>query len=194
MKPPLTLFQRGALSLGIMVGPRSILKCFALAGALALPAPASPQDVSAPCRLCSPDDGKNEDKPKTPVSLDVETSLDFDRLILASRGIGSAELGPDGARIVSGSVASMGARAMVGEVVVRGEPGRPLRVMLPDSIELFGLAGGTIQLESIRSDLPSMPKLDSNGTLRFRFGGSVRIVGDADGEFRGSIPLDVEYL
>jgi hypothetical protein len=66
--------------------------------------------------------------------------------------------------------------------------------MLPDSIELHGLAGGSIELESIRSDLPSLPRLDSNGSLRFRFGGAVRIIGDADGEFRGSIPLDVEYL
>lgn len=177
-----------------MLGSRPILNRLALIGALALPAPASPQEVSAPCRLCSPDDSQIEDKPATPVSLDVETSLDFDRLILASQGIGSAEIGPDGARIVSGSVASMGARAIVGEVVVRGEPGRALRVMLPDSIELYGLAGGSIQLESIRSDLPSLPRLDSNGTLRFRFGGAVRIIGDADGEFRGSVPLDVEYL
>lgn len=177
-----------------MSGLRPTLYCIALVGALALSAPALPRELDAPCRLCSPADGKVEDKPATPVSLDIETSLDFDRLILASQGIGSAELGPDGARIVSGSVASMGARAVVGEVVIRGEPGRALRIMLPDSIELHGLAGGSIQLESIRSDLPSLPRLDSNGSLRFRFGGAVRIIGDADGEFRGSIPLDVEYL
>jgi hypothetical protein len=177
-----------------MFGRCSLFQSLALAGAVALASPASPQEVSAPCRLCSPGDEKDEDKPAKPVSLDVETILDFDRLILASRGIGSAELAPDGARVVSGSVASMGARAVVGEVVVRGEPGRALRVVLPDSIELYGLAGGSIQLESIRSDLPALPRLDSDGTLRFRFGGAVRIVGDADGEFRGSVPLDVEYL
>ena len=106
-----------------MSGLRPTLYCIALVGALALSAPALPQELDAPCRLCSPADGKVEDKPATPVSLDIETSLDFDRLILASQGIGSAELGPDGARIVSGSVASMGARAVVGEVVIRGEPG-----------------------------------------------------------------------
>ena len=115
-----------------MSGSRPNLFCLALIGALASSAPASPQVLDAPCRLCSQEDDKVEDKPATPVSLDIETSLDFDRLILASQGIGSAELGPDGARIVSGSVASMGARAVVGEVVIRGEPGRALRILLPD--------------------------------------------------------------
>ena len=177
-----------------MLGRFPVLNCLALIGALVPAAPASPHDVDAPCRLCGQNENKGQDKPKTPVSLDVETGLDFGRLILGSPGMGRAELGPDGARIVTGSVASMGARAVVGEVVIRGEPGRPLRIMLPDSIELYGLEGGSIQLESIRSDLPSLPRLDANGTLRFRFGGAVRIVGDPDGEFRGSIPLDVEYL
>ena len=177
-----------------MIGRCSVLKCFALAGALVLAAPAWSQEVEPPCRLCGPGNDQAEDKPAKPVTLDVETSLDFDRLILANRGIGRAELGPDGVRIVSGSVTSMGARAMIGEVVIRGEPGRALRVMLPDSIELYGLEGGSIQLESIRSDLPPLPRLDSNGTLRFRFGGAVRIIDDADGEFRGSIQLDVDYL
>lgn len=194
MKPPLTLFQRWFPSFRFMLGRSSALACLALTGALAFPAPALPQQVSAPCRLCSSADALAEAKPSTPVSLDVEASLDFDRLILASQGSGSAQLGPDGARIVSGSVASMGARAMVGEVVIRGEPGRPVRVLLPGSIELHGLAGGSIQLDSIRSDLPALPRLDGNGSLRFRFGGSVRIIGDVDGEFRGNVPVEVDYL
>lgn len=176
------------------MGSRPALACLALVGASALTAPAWTQDVTAPCRLCGPDKGAAEDKPAVPVSLDVQTSLDFDRLILANQGSGSAELTPDGARSVSGSVASIGARAMVGEIVIRGEPGRVVRVTLPGSIELYGLAGGSIRLDSIRSDLPPLPRLDGNGMLRFRFGGSVRIVGDADGEFRGNVPVDVEYL
>lgn len=177
-----------------MIGRRSALKCLVLSGALAIAAPASPQELGAPCRLCAAGGERAQDKPATPVSLDVQASLDFDRLILASPGIGSAELGPDGFRSVSGSVASIGARAMAGEVVVRGEPGRPVRVMLPGSIELYGPTGNSIHLVSIRSDLPPLPRLDGNGTLRFRFGGLVRIIGDVDGEFRGNIPVDVDYL
>ena len=176
-----------------MPGRRYALVTLALFVAMGFAAPAQPQDVGAPCRLC--DGTATEDqKPATPVSLDVEASLDFDRLILAGAGEGSAELAPDGARSVTGSIAAIGAGSMVGEVVIRGEPGRIVRVALPDRIDLFGLGGGSIRLESIRSDLPAMPRLDGEGRLSFRFGGILRLSGDLDGEFRGEIPIDVEYF
>ena len=157
-------------------------------------APALPQDAIAPCRLCNSQDEEGAAKPKAPVSLDVETSLDFDRLILAGSGEGSAELSPDGSRSVSGSITAISARAMVGEVIIRGEAGRMVRVTLPERIELFGLSGGSIRLESIESDLPPMPRLDAEGRLSFRFGGVLRVTGEADGEFRGDVPIDVEYF
>ncbi len=170
------------------------LVALVLTGAIGIAAPAWPQDVTAPCRLCGPEETALADKPAVPVRLDIETRLDFDKLILVSTGDGSAELGPDGSRTVSGSVTAIGARAMVGEVVIRGEPGRLVRVQLPNRIELLGLAGGTIRLESIRSDLPPMPRLDGNGRISFRFGGILRVSGDVDGEFRGEVPIDVDYL
>jgi Domain of unknown function (DUF4402) len=176
-----------------MMGRVSALACLALTGALALAAPALPQDVTAPCRLCTTNP-KVEEAPAKPVQLDVQASLDFDRLILGGAGDGSAEIRPDGSRIARGSVAAMTARAMVGEVVIRGEPGRQVRVDLPNSIELHGFSGGTIRVESIRSDLPSDPRLDSNGRLNFRFGGVVQVSGNADGEFRGNARIDVEYF
>ena len=171
----------------------SILAAAAFA-ALALAAPASSQDTGAPCRLCAAAPEQDNAKPATPVSLDVETSLDFDRLILAGAGGGSAEIGPDGARSVSGSITAIGARAMVGHVTIRGEPGRSVRIVLPSRIEMTGLAGGTIALESIRSDLSAAPRLGSDGTLSFRFGGILRVSGDVDGEFRGDVPIDVDYF
>jgi hypothetical protein len=175
--------------------PGRSIALVALASLIAtgLAAPAHPQDATAPCRLCDSTVAKDE-KPAEPVSLDVEASLDFDRLILAGKGEGSAQLSPDGDRSVSGSITAIGARAMVGEVTVRGEPGRIVRVSLPDSVELYGLSGGTIRLESIRSNLPSMPRLDADGKLSFRFGGILRVTGDLDGEFRGDVPIDVEYF
>lgn len=177
-----------------MKGRHAVLVCLTLAGVLGLAAPASPQDVGAPCRLCNPDSKPVEEKPAEPVSLDVEASLNFDRLILAGAGSGTAELGPDGSRSVSGSVTAISARAMVGEVTVRGEAGRSVRIDLPPSIELHGMNGGTIRLESIRSDLPPDPRLDSGGLLRFRFGGIIRVTGDTDGEYRGDVRIDVEYF
>jgi hypothetical protein len=38
-----------------------------------------------------------------------------------------------------------------------------------------------------------MPRLDSSGTLTFRFGGRIRITGDADGDYRGDLPISAEY-
>jgi hypothetical protein len=160
---------------------------------MGLAAPALPQDAGAPCRLCDSTASADE-KPVEPVRLDVEASLDFDRLILAGKGEGSAILSPDGDRSVSGSITAIGARAMVGEVTVSGEPGRIVRVSLPDSIEMYGIAGGTIRLVSIRSDLPSMHRLDADWRLSFRFGGILRVSGDLDGEFRGDVPIDVDYF
>lgn len=177
-----------------MLGRYFALLTLALSGAVGLSAPASPQDATAPCRLCEPGSALADTKTAKPIVLDVQASLDFDRLILAGSGDGGAELGPDGTRITTGSVASIGARAMAGEVVIRGEPGKAVRVVLPQTVELRGLSGGMIRLESIRSDLPTMPRLDASGSLRFRFGGVVKLIGDVDGEFRGNVPVEVEYF
>lgn len=177
-----------------MTGRFPAFSCLVLAGAMAWTAPARPQDASAPCRLCGSDGSVATERPTAPVRLEVEASLDFDRLVTTGAGAGSAELTPDGSRLVSGSVAAMSARAMVGEVLVRGEPGREVRVELPRNIELTGFNGGSIRIESIRSDLPPTPRLDSNGRLSFRFGGIIHVSGNADGDFRGDARIEVDYL
>lgn len=156
--------------------------------------PATAQDVAVPCRLCTQSEAMSQDKAATPVRLDVETSLDFGRIILEGLGSGTAQLGPDGSDNVSGVVASMGTRAMIGQVIIHGEPNRYLRIDLPPAITLYGFSGDSIRLDSLQSDLPAMPKLDSNGTLVFRFGGKLHIEGEVDGDFRGDVPIDVDYL
>jgi len=95
---------------------------------------------------------------------------------------------------VSGSVEAIGLRAMVGEAFVRGEPGRPIRIDLPERIELYSMSGGRITIDEMVTDLSGAPKLDSAGNLRFRFGGRIRLSGSNDGDFRGDLPLTVEYL
>ncbi|MCL6741622.1 DUF4402 domain-containing protein [Sphingomonas sp. RB56-2] len=166
----------------------------ALLGVLGLAAPAMPQDVRVPCSLCTPNSELPDDKPANPVKLDVEVNLDFDRLVLTGVGDGSAELGPDGARNATGSITAISARAMVGEVMIRGEPDRYVRIELPRQIELHGYSGGVIRLESLRSDLPQMPRLDGTGRLKFRVGGVLHVTGDLSGAFRGDVPIDVDYL
>ena len=69
-----------------------------------------------------------------------------------------------------------------------------MRIELPRRIELYSLGGGHISFDDVVSDLPSLPRLDSTGTLTFRFGGRVTISGDADGQYRGDLPITVEYL
>lgn len=175
------------------MGRSPAIACLALFGAMAA-ATAVAQPVGAPCRLCTSAEPEKSDRPAAPVRLEVEASLNFDRLILGGPGTGSAELSPGGARLAQGSVQAIGARAMAGLVVVRGEPGRQVRIDLPRSIELRSHNGGSLQLESIESDLPPVAILDSSGRLRFRFGGVLRISGEADGDYRGDIRVNVEYL
>lgn len=151
--------------------------------------------AAAQCRLCdAPMTVGDPGAADGPISLQIETSLDFDRLVLLSAGEGSATLLPDGSRSVSGAVGDLSGRAMVGSAVVHGEPGRSVRVELPARIELYSLSGSRITIEDIVSSLPSSARLDSSGALGFRFGGRLRVTGDAEGEYRGDVPITVEYL
>ena len=151
--------------------------------------------AAAQCRLCdAPTTSRDEGPADAAVSLEIETSLDFDRLILLGAGDGTATLLPDGSTSVSGVVGAISGRAIVGSAVVRGEAGRTVRIELPRQIELYSLSGARITIEDIVSDLPSLARLDSAGSLSFRFGGRLRISGEADGDYRGEVPITVEYL
>lgn len=165
----------------------------ALAFAAGISAMAMP--AGAQCRLCdTPTTSRDEGQGGGPVSLEIETSLDFDRLVLLGAGEGTATLLPNGTRSVSGTIADLSGRAMVGSAVIRGEAGRAVRIDLPERIELYSLRGGRITIEDIASDLPGGARLNSAGALDFRFGGRLRISGDAEGEYRGDVPITVEYL
>ena len=169
----------------------------ALIAALALAAGSglSPSVADAQCRLCdtpttAPESADSGDS----VSLQIEAALDFDSLVLLGGGDGTAALLPDGSRQVSGMVGAISSRAMVGGATVRGEPGRAVRIDLPRRIELHSLSGGQVVMDEIVSDLPAEPKLNASGQLSFRFGGRLRVSGDSEGEYRGDIPITVEYL
>jgi hypothetical protein len=162
-----------------------------LGGAVAMPAAAPAQ-----CRLCAtPMTEVKGEGAGEGVRIEVQARLDFDQLVLLdSASPGSARLLPDGTSSVSGSIGALSGRAMVGSVVVRGEPGRLVRIDLPASIALYGRTGGSIRLESLVTDLPAQPRLDSRGLLQFRFGGELHVQGDAAGDYRGDVPITVDYL
>ncbi|HVL78343.1 MAG TPA: DUF4402 domain-containing protein [Sphingomicrobium sp.] len=171
---------------------RLALAAVALAGATIV---AAPPAGAVQCRLCNaPSTAPEIARNSAPVTLQVEASLNFDRLILMTAGDGVATLLPDGTRTVSGSLTSFSGRAMVGSVSIRGEPGRAVRVDLPRRVELYSPAGGRMIIEGLIADLPSAPRLDSTGRLEFRFGGRLRVSGDSEGDYRGDIPVTVEYL
>ena len=146
-------------------------------------------DARAQCRLCSqPTTTRGGEGADNAVSLQIESKLDFDRLVFTGPGIGSATLRPDGSTSVSGGIAAISGRAMVGQAVVQGQPGRAVR------IDLHSVSGSRISIDDVISDLPAAPRLDSAGRLSFRFGGKLAVSGEAEGDYRGDIPITVEYL
>ena len=170
--------------------PKHLIRLFVAVAAW----PIGPAPAGAQCRLCeTPTTALSQPGNNDGIALEVETRLDFDRLILTGQGQGSAVIRPDGSSSSEGSLSAISARAMVGSATVHGSPDRIVRVELPRTIALYSLTGAQITLDDVVSDLPSLPRLDSAGNLNFRFGGRVQISGDADGEYRGDLPITVEY-
>ena len=147
------------------------------------------------CRLCSapPAGTVVADPPKTPIQLELQSRLDFDRIVFDGDGTASVSVTPDGAASIGGSGSGTAARAMPGSVLIRGEPGRLVRVDLPRTIVLTGSNGGQVRLDDVRTDLPAMPRIGSDGSLSFRFGGKIQVSGAVDGAFRGDFPITVDY-
>ena len=171
----------------LALGARALL---AAALAVAAAAPARSQ-----CRLCdTPTTAAEKLADKDEIDLSVEATLDFDRVVLNGAGEGSATILPTGERSARGSVEAISGRAMVGAVLIRGDAGRAVKIELPSRIELHTISGGSIWIDEIVSDLPVNSKLDSAGNLSFRFGGRLTVSGDSDGDYRGDLPITVEYM
>ena len=194
----LTLFKGMADSVAAMSGPSLVPALFValLAASVAAPAAGGAQDaVAAPCRLCGPESSESKnDRPTVPLRLEVQTRLEFDKVVFGGVGEALVALSPDGVAQISGATAATGARAMPGAVLIRGEPGRAVRIDLPSRVNLSGDGNGTIRIDSIVTDLPAFPRIGDDGTLSFRFGGDLRISGEGDGSYRGSVDIIVEYL
>ena len=162
-----------------------------LVGAFAMPGAAPAQ-----CRLCAePTTAPDTVGESAPIQLEVQARLDFDQIVLLdSTSTGIVRIAPDGSSTTSGSIGALGGRTMVGSVIVRGQPGRLVRIGFPTAITLFSLTGSSIQMRALTSDLPASVRLDSQGLLQFRFGGEIAVSGNVEGDFRGDIPITVDYL
>ena len=166
------------------------VRLFVFAGAIA----AAPSAWLGQCRLCDrPTTVRMDNATNGDVQIQIETNLSFDRLIFSGAGPGSATIRPDGSSAAEGSVTEVGPRAMVGTVLVHGDPGRGVRIELPRRIELYSMSGGRLTLEDVTTDAVAAPHLDPAGNLSFRFGGRLILTGDSDGPYRGDLPITVDY-
>lgn len=168
------------------------LRLFLMSGLLVAAVP----PAAAQCQLCAPDttaSGAVARQAATPLRVDVETRLDMGRIAVGAMG-GEVEIDPaSGARRLRGDVVDLGGFALTGTVTVRGEPGAEVRVILPASVDLESGHGRTARVTGLATDLSAAPRLGLDGRLVFRFGGRLQIAGLDDGDYRGRIPVTVEY-
>lgn len=130
-----------------------------------------------------------------PLSVQVEASLDFSKigLVRANQG-GTVTIDPDtGRRTISGALVDLGGLPVEGSVLVRGSPHEKVRVDLPGSVTMTSADGATLRLSDFETSLKNNPRIGEDGTLRFSFGARLQVDGRSDGDFRGSIPVVVDY-
>ncbi|NJM50268.1 MAG: DUF4402 domain-containing protein [Sphingomonadales bacterium] len=149
------------------------------------------------CRLCETPVKQSSpaSAPEKPISIDITTRLNFSRFAIAGNGqSGQVKINPQsGSAQVQGGVVDLGGYSLAGTAVIRGEPGRLVRVDMPTSIQMTSSTGGTMTLAELQTDLGPSPRLDAAGELRFSFGGALQVSGSVSGKFRGRIPITVQY-
>lgn len=168
-----------------------ILSAWCIAAALA------PEALSAEeCRLCSshPSGGQtSEPERQEPLQVDILSGLTFNRAAHTGSGGGQISVNTNGASNIRGGLINLGGYAVAGNALVRGEPGRTIRIDLPSNVQMTSTTGSKIEIVNLRTDLPASPRLDSAGQLRFSFGGELNVAGDLSGSFRGRIPITAQY-
>lgn len=157
---------------------------------------ASPLQVSAQCRLCSAEEQERKqerDTAETPLRVTIETDIRFSRLALYGRA-GEAVLDENsGVTRTDGGLIDLGGLSLTGSARVTGEPGRIIRVDLPDTVRMVNQAGERVELINLRTSLSARPRLNQDGELTFRFSGTLRVNGSSGGNYRGRIPITAEY-
>jgi hypothetical protein len=148
----------------------------------------------APCLTCDvPQAIGQAPAAEQELRIEIRTQLDFSRATVRRRG-GKIRVSPqNGTRAVDGDVVDLGGMALAGNAIVRGAPGRLVRVDMPSTVRMSNVRGGTLTIRNLGTNLPQMPRLDSAGQLEFAFGGDLEISGDAYGNYRGRIPITAEY-
>lgn len=148
------------------------------------------------CRLCtaSTSSEQNITRREIPLTIEITTKLDFSRAALSGAGGGAIELDPQsGGRRIDGGLVDLGGSALAGTAVVRGEPGRTVRIDMPASARMSSSTGGVIEIAGMRTNIGAQARLDSAGRLEFAFGGRLLVKGNVSGTFRARIPITAQY-
>lgn len=153
---------------------------------------AVPLGAQESCRLCyasgPPRAGER------PLAIEIFTDLAFSRLAMTGDGSGSAEVDAQtGAKRTSGAIIDLGGLSLQGRGRITGEPGRQVRVDLPSTVTMTTPDGDPAELVNFQSDLPDFPRLDGTGALEFTFGARLVVRGRQGGNYRGRIPITVDY-
>jgi hypothetical protein len=129
-----------------------------------------------------------------PLSITVESALQVGRLGLIGREDGDAFVDAQtGAKHVGRNMIDLGGLTFRGKATITGQPLKPVRIDLPSLVVLHSAAGGEAELTDFRTDLPPVAMLDRDGQLQFNFGATITSKNAQDGDFRGRIPIRVEY-
>ena len=149
--------------------------------------PARAQDS---CRLCYAEGAPGE----RPLTLEIWTDLSFAKLALLGRSGGSAAVdAATGSKSTEGDLISLGGTAVTGRGRITGEPLRPGRVDQPLRVPMTAPDGSSAELVEFVTNLPQRPALDANGQLEFTFGARLVVRNGSGGNYRGRIPITVDY-
>ena len=175
-----------------MTGPGHKLRAVGALGLLPLLLAAG----DGACRLCKPNDVREQAvaEREIPLSIEITTKLDFSRAALSGSGGGVIDVDPQsGTRRVDGGMVDLGGSALAGTAVLRGEPGRNIRIDMPDTARMTSSTGGVVEVTGLRTSLTGNPRLDQTGRLEFSFGGRLIVRDNASGTFRARIPITAQY-
>ena len=159
------------------------------------PAPAGSAAAPGSPNSCCDDPfatiGPNGDRP---LSITVESGISVGRLGLKGREDGNAEIDPQtGTKQVGSGMVDLGGLSFQGKATITGHPLRPVRIELPQTVTLYSPTGAEAELSDFRTDLAGVAMLDANGQLQFNFGATITSKNGQGGNFRGRIPIRVEY-
>jgi len=155
--------------------------------------------VSAPARVWA-DDGLADPfaapmaNGERPLSITIESGLQVGRVGLTGKTDGNAAIDPQtGAKAVGPNMIDLGGLSFQGKATVTGAPLKPVRIELPQSVLLHSPSGAEAELSDFRTDLPPVAVLNAQGVLEFSFGATLSSKGAQGGDFRGRIPIRVDY-